>query len=239
MAVALIFVMFWTFSDVYAKFLISNILTFHHKVDSSGQQGIFGQCCETGEFVKGSGQVRQKKFNIDLLIAQMDLHDNMSQRELARRVGVQHGTVQNWFGGSTPSDTNIKKVADVFKMNASDFLMDPFDLLHSQYMTLLYKIFLRVARGELEVKVSLTALVRGLDKVGVFESGLPDESEPTGLEGFLRSVEATALEKDVAERRRVHAHGAEKALELARVLSEKERDHADSDPDPAASDASS
>ena len=54
-------------------------------------------------------------------------------------------------------------------MDPHEFWADPFDSLFSYGMTLAYKIFLMEKRGGYEVKITLSGLVRLLERLGVFQ----------------------------------------------------------------------
>ena len=50
-----------------------------------------------------------------------------------------------------------------------DFCADGFDMLFSESMSLLYKIFLKERKGDLEIKVTLSGLVRLAKELGIFK----------------------------------------------------------------------
>lgn len=133
------------------------------------------------------------RFNAELLRSHLETA-NMSQRELARLTGVRLGTVQNWLRGGLPGADNLRKLGDVFDVDPHDFLADPFDMLFSEGMTLAFTIFLKHSKGDLEIKVTLSGLVRLMTALGVFEK--PPEQDldlpESALQALLPQLEAKA-----------------------------------------------
>ena len=138
----------------------------------------------------------KKRFNVELLRSHLEGSD-MSQRGLADSVGVQHGTVQNWLRGGLPGVENLRKLGEVFGVDPNDFLADPFDMLFSHSMTLAYKIFLKEQAGDYEVKITLSGLVRLLERLGVFQepadAGL--DLPESALQSILPQLEERAKEE--------------------------------------------
>lgn len=139
---------------------------------------------------------KKDRFNAELLRAHLE-KNGCSQRELATQVGVSHTTIQNWLRGGLPGRENLRKLGEVFDVDPHDFLADPFDLLYSYGMTFAYKVFLMERRGEYGVKVSLSALVRLLKELGVFQEP-PDaglDLPESVLQGALPKLEERAREE--------------------------------------------
>ena len=109
-------------------------------------------------------------------------------------MGVQHGTVQNWLRGGVPGVENLRKIGEVFGVDPNDFLAEPFDMLFSHSMTLAYKIFLKEQSGDYDVKITLSGLVRLLEKLGVFrepaDAGL--DLPESALQSILPQLEERA-----------------------------------------------
>ena len=156
---------------------------------------------------------KQDRFNAELLRSHLEAYvppveggevarstavqAGLSQRELARLVGVQHGTVQNWLRGGMPGRDNLRKLGDVFDVDPYDFLADGFDMLFSWAMTLAYTIFLKERKGDLKIKVSLTGLVRLGKELGIFKE--PPEPELDLPESVLQSLLPQLEERARAE----------------------------------------
>lgn len=125
-----------------------------------------------------------------------DVQAGMSQRELARLVGVQHGTVQNWLRGGVPGPDNLRKLANVFGCDPQEYLADGYDVGHSYFMGLMYKIFLKERKGDYRVKVSLTGLVRLGKELGIFKEPVESDLDlpESTLQSLLPQLEARAKE---------------------------------------------
>ena len=136
------------------------------------------------------------RFNAELLRAHLETA-SLSQRHLARLVGVDHKTVSNWLRGGMPGRDNLRKLGDVFDVDPYDFLADGFDMLFSWAMTLAYTIFLKERKGDLKIKVSLTGLVRLGKELGIFKE--PPEPELYLPESVLQSLLPQLEERARAE----------------------------------------
>ena len=142
------------------------------------------------------GMSEKLRFNAELLRAHLETA-SLSQRHLARLVGVDHKTVSNWLRGGMPGRDNLRKLGEVFDIDPMFFCADPFDMLFSESMTLLYKIFLKERKGDLEIKVTLSGLVRLGEALGVFKE--PPQPELELPESVLQSVLPKLEERARAE----------------------------------------
>lgn len=139
---------------------------------------------------------QKKEFNHYLLKACMEI-ENISQHQLADRVGVKQPTVWNWLHGGCPGKDNLKKLANVFGKQPAEFCTNAYDVLHYKMLTFAHKIFERETRGDYEVRISLTALVRLLKELGVFQD--PATSDLNFPESILQQALPSLEERAKAQ----------------------------------------
>ena len=167
------------------------------------------------------------RFNAELLRAHLETA-SLSQRHLARFVGVDHKTVANWLRGGMPGRDNLRKLGDVFDVDPYDFLADGFDMLFSESMGLMYKIFLKERKGDLKIKVSLTGLVRLGKELGMFKEppetalDLPESALQAVLPKLEERARAEAQVMQMADENFLKAFVAEHRDKIEALLAEDE-----------------
>ena len=114
------------------------------------------------------------RFDVELFRAEMEAVGSNGNK-MAEEIGVQADTVYGWLRGTVPRRDNLNKIGEYFGIDPNEFLADGFDLGHSYFMGLMYKIFVKERKGDYNVKVSLTGLVRLGKELGVFKE--PVESD--------------------------------------------------------------
>lgn len=171
------------------------------------------------DFVRDDWLMNKKnndRFNAEMLRMKMEVED-MSQRGLSREIPCAHGTVQNWLRGGLPGKEKLNRLGEIFGVDPMDFLADPYDMLHSYSMGFAFKIFEWERRGQYDVKITLTGLVRLLKELKVFEDPLDSEVDlPESLvqklmpeleERARREQEVMELADENMLRNLVAAHG--------------------------------
>lgn len=121
-------------------------------------------------------QIKEDRFNVELLRSYIDA-EKMPVSEVSVQTGASLNTVRNWLRGAVPGRKFLVALGELFDCDPNDFLANNLDLLYSYGMSFAYRIMIKEKRGDYEVKISLSALVRLLKELRVFE-----EKENTDLD---------------------------------------------------------